>query len=221
MSNIKILLADDHPLLREGIRQVLEREEDFEVVGEAGDGNEAIRLARELLPNVIVMDIHMPNVSGLEATKQIKAEHPSIAVLVLTVHDEDEYVVRLLTAGAAGYLLKDVYFEELVHAIRAVQAGECVLHPVARQRLLKRAAITEPKDTQSDDVEQLTVREVQVLKLAAKGMSNKEIAKELGIEVPTVKWNMLNIFGKMRVGSRTEAVLFGLKKGWINLDDND
>jgi len=221
VSKIRILLADDHPLLRQGIRQLLEREEDFEVVGEAGDGNEAIRQARKLLPNVIVMDIHMPNVSGLEATKQIKAEHPSVAVLVLTVHDEDEYVVRLLTAGAAGYLLKDVYFEELVQAIRAVQAGECVLHPVARQRLLKRAAITEPKDTQSDDVEQLTVREVQVLKLAAKGMSNKEIAKELGIEVPTVKWNMLNIFGKMRVGSRTEAVLYGFKKGWIILDDND
>jgi len=218
-SMTKILLADDHPMLRQGIRQLLEREQDFEVVAEAGDGEEAVRLASELMPDVVVMDVSMPKLNGLESTKQIRAKHPAIAVLVLTIHDEDEYIVGLLEAGAIGYLLKSAYGEELVQAIRSVRAGEFVLHPIVGQRLLKRAARYQLKPIRLEGVEQLTTREVDVLRLAARGMSNKEIALELGIGVRTVKGHLVNIFAKMGVGSRTEAVLRALKRGWIVLED--
>ncbi len=218
-SKVRILLADDHPMLREGIRHLLEREPDFEVVGEAGDGSESIRLADDLVPDVVVMDIHMPKVNGLEATRRIKATHPTIAILVLTIHDEDEYIVGLLQAGAAGYLLKTAYGEELVRSIRAVVSGEFVLHPVIAKRLLKSAAGSELPSIKIGEVEQLTAREVQVLKLAAKGMSNKDIADELDIGIRTVKGHLVNIFSKMKVGSRTEAVLVALKKGWVSIDE--
>ncbi|NQT73271.1 MAG: response regulator transcription factor [Chloroflexi bacterium] len=217
-SKIKIILADDHPMLRAGIRHLLEREDDFEVVGEASDGDQVIRLANEIISDVVIMDIHMPKVSGLEATKRIKAIHPAIAILVLTIHDEDEYVVGLLQAGAAGYLLKTAYGEELVQAIRSIVAGEFVLHPVAGQRLLKIAAGDNFTPAKIDGAEQLTTRELQVLTLAAKGMSNRDIAGDLDIRVRTVKGHLVNIFAKMQVGSRIEAVLNALKKGLIRLD---
>jgi NarL family two-component system response regulator LiaR len=215
----RILLVDDHPMLRQGIRQLLERERDFEVVAEASDGEEAVTLAGELLPDVVVMDVGMPKLGGLDATKQIKAEHPRIAVLVLTIHDEDEYIIGILEAGAAGYLLKAAYGEELVQAIRAVRAGEFALHPVVAQRLLKRAAGHRLKPIKLEGVEQLTTREMEVLKLMAKGMSNQDIATELGIGVRTVKGHLVSIFAKMRVSSRTEAVLHALKQGWIAMED--
>ena len=217
----RILLADDHPMLREGIRRLLERQPGFEVVGEASNGEEAIVLTRELVPDIVIMDIHMPKVSGLEATKQIKAEYPTVGVLVLTVHDEDEYILGLLQAGAAGYLVKTVYGEELVQAIRSIKSGEFVLHPVAAQRLLAAAANLALDPVRINDVTELTERELQVLKLAARGMSNKEIAIDLDIGIRTVKGHLVNIFGKMRVGSRTEAVLVALKKGWVTLSDED
>ncbi len=219
MSRTKILLADDHPMLRQGIRELLERQSDFEVVAEAGDGDEAVRLASELKPHVVIMDIGMPKLSGLEATKQIKARHPATAVLVLTIHDEDEYITGLLEAGAAGYLLKSAYGEELVNAIRSIRTGELVLHPVVGQKLLKRMASLQPRPIKLESVEQLTNREIDVLKLAAKGMSNGDIAVELGIGLRTVKGHLVSIFSKMRVGSRTEAVLQALKRGWITLED--
>jgi len=220
-SKVRMLLADDHPMLREGIRHLLEREPDFEVVGEACDGNEAIRLADNLEPDVVVMDIHMPKVSGLEATRQIKEKHPTIAVLVLTIHDEDEYVMGLLQAGAAGYLLKTAYGEQLVQAIRSVVSGEFVLHPAIARRLLKSTVSSELPSTKIDEGEQVTAREMQVLKLAARGMANNDIAGELEIGIRTVKGHLVNIFDKMRVGSRTEAVLVALKKGWVSLDEED
>src|SRR4030042_2808950 len=140
MSNIRVLMVDDHPLLRQGVRQLLEREHDFEVVAEASDGVEAARLAGEHLPDIVLMDVGMPTVGGLAATRQIKAEHPEIAVVIFTIHDDDEYIMGLLRAGAAGYLLKSAYGEELVQALRAVKAGDQVLHPRVCSRLLKRAA---------------------------------------------------------------------------------
>lgn len=219
MPRTRILLADDHPMLRQGIRELLERERDFEVVAEAGDGEETIRLADELVPDVILMDIGMPKVSGLEATRQIKAKHPGTVVLVLTIHDEEEYIVGLLEAGAAGYLLKSAYGDELVQAIRAVRTGEFVLHPIVGQRLLKRAASYQSRPIRTVGIEQLTPRELEVLRLAARGMSNRDIAVELGIGVRTVKGHLVSIFAKMRTGSRTEAVLHALKRGWIALQD--
>ncbi len=219
MPRTKILLADDHPMLRQGIRELLEREQDFEVVAEAGDGEETVKLACERKPHVVVMDIGMPKLSGLEATKQIKAKQPATAVLVLTIHDEDEYILGLLEAGAAGYLLKSAYGEELVNAIRSIRTGELVLHPVVGQKLLKRMASLQPKPIKLESTEQLTNREIDVLKLAAKGKSNRDIATGLGIGLRTVKGHLVSIFSKMRVGSRTEAVLQALKRGWITLED--
>lgn len=206
-------------MLRQGIRELLERESDFQVVAEAGDGEEAVSQATKLKPDVILMDVGMPKLSGLEATKQIKSEHPEIVVLVLTIHDEDEYIMGLLEAGAAGYLIKSAYGEELIQAIRSVRSGEFVLHPVVMKKLLQRANNHRLKPIRLEGVEQLTSRETEVLRFMATGMSNKEIAQQLGVGVRTIKGHLVNIFAKMRVGSRTEAVLSALKQGWISLEN--
>ena len=220
MSKIRILLADDHVLVRQGTRELLELEDDLEVVGEAGDGEEAVRLAIIQRPDVAIMDISMPKLNGIEATKQIKARYPSIAVLVLTAYDDDQYIFALLEAGAAGYLLKDVPADELIKAVRAVYAGESVLHPVVARKVVNRFAQPADKRTEGQSaLDELTEREMEVLGLAAKGMMNREIAQELVISVRTVQVHLSNVFSKMRVGSRTEAVLQALRNGWITLED--
>ena len=219
MARVKILLADDHPMMREGIRHLLEREPDFQVIGEAGDGEEAVTMASEQMPDVILMDVGMPKLSGLEATRQIKAKHPHIAIIVLTVHDEDEYVMELVQAGAAGYIMKSAYGQELIHAIRAVRTGDFVLDRAVGERLLSLCTTLDPTTPKVQGSGQLTAREFEVLKRAALGMSNKHIAASLGIGVRTVKGHLLSIFGKMGVGSRTEAVLCALKRGLISLED--
>jgi NarL family two-component system response regulator LiaR len=219
MGKIKILLADDHVVVREGTRELLEREEDMEVVAEAGDGEEAVRLAFSQCPDVAIMDISMPKLNGIEATKQIKAKHPATAVLVLTAYDDDQYIFALLEAGAAGYLLKNVRSDELVEAVRAVHAGESVLHPMIARKVINRFARPKDEHGEKDSLNQLTEREMEVLKLAAKGMTNREIAQELVISVRTVQVHLTNIFGKIGVGSRTEAVLHALREGWLVLED--
>jgi NarL family two-component system response regulator LiaR len=218
VDKIRILLADDHVLVRQGTRELLEQEEDLTVVAEAGDGEEAVRLAATHRPDVAVMDISMPKLDGIEATQQIKTQDPTIAVLVLTAYDDDQYVFALLEAGAAGYLLKDVQASELVKAVRAVYAGESILHPTIARKVINRFA--QPADKREEDVlDQLTEREMEVLRLAARGMTNQEIAQELVISVRTVQVHLSNVFSKMGVGSRTEAVLHALRKGWIALED--
>jgi NarL family two-component system response regulator LiaR len=219
MEKIRILLADDHVLVRQGTRELLEREEDMEVVAEAGDGEEAVHLAKSQCPDVAIMDISMPKLNGIEATKQIKAVHPATAVLVLTAYDDDQYIFALLEAGAAGYLLKNVRAEELVDAVRAVHVGESVLHPAIARKVINRFARSKEERDAGTTVEQLTERELEVLKLAAKGMTNREIAQELVISVRTVQVHLTNVFGKIGVGSRTEAVLYGLREGWLTLED--
>lgn len=219
MDKIRILLAEDHVLVRQGTRELLEQEDDMEVVAEAGDGEQAVKLVAEKHPDVAIVDIAMPKLNGIEATKKIKTIHPATAVLVLTAYDEDEYVFALLEAGAAGYLLKDVRAEELVKAVRDVFAGESVLHPSIARKVVSRFARSAEGRDEEGTLEQLTERELEVLRAAAKGMTNQEIAAKLYISVRTVQAHLSNIFGKIGVGSRTEAVVHALRKGWITLED--
>ena len=219
MGKIKVLLAEDHVVVREGTRELIQREVDMEVVGEAGDGEEAIEMVNKLRPDVVIMDITMPKLNGIEATKQIKALHPATVVLILTAYDNDQYIFALLEAGAAGYLLKNVRGRELIDAIRAVYAGESVLHPVVARRVIGQLVSPAPSHIGARVTEPLSERETEVLKLAAKGISNKDIAKELFLSPRTVQAHLGNIFNKLGVASRTEAVLYGLRRGWLTLED--
>ena len=219
MNTIRILLAEDHVVVRQGTRQLLEREPDFEIVGEAGDGEETVRLASQLKPDVVIMDVAMPKLSGIEATRQIKELLPSTIVLVLTGYDYDEYIFSLLEAGAAGYLLKDVSGDELIDAIRAVYAGEPMFHPRVLRKLMSRFSPPVAGPAPARPAEALSEREMEVLKSAAKGMSNKDIGKVLFISERTVQAHMRSIFNKLGVGSRSEAVLYSLKRGWFTLED--
>lgn len=219
MKKIKILIADDHAFVREGTRRILEQEPDLEVVAEAGDGEEAVRLASDLKPDVAIIDVAMPKLDGIEATRRIKALCPEVAVLVLSAYDDDQFVFGLLEAGAAGYLLKSVRGHEIVDAIRAVDAGESVLHPSVARKVLNRFASVSSRAQRKKPLELLTDREMEVLKLVTKGLSNKDIADGLSLSVRTVQGHLANIFNKMRVSSRTEAVVHALKEGWVTLDD--
>jgi DNA-binding NarL/FixJ family response regulator len=216
---IKVLLADDHALFREGTRNLIEQEEDMQVVGEASDGAEAVSLVTELKPDVALVDIAMPTLNGIEATKQIKEKHPATAVLILTAYDNDQYIVALLEAGAAGYLLKNVSGKELISAIRSVHAGESVLHPVIARKVFGRLAGGKIEPEKTPGEEELSEREIEVLKLAAGGMSNQDIADKLFLSRRTVQSHLSNIFRKMDVGSRTEAILQALRTGLVTLDD--
>ena len=219
MDKIKILIADDHAVVREGTRRILEQEEDLEVVAEAGDGEEAVRQATRLKPDVAIIDVAMPKLDGIEATKQIKSACPTITVLILSAYDDDQFVFSLLEAGAAGYLLKSVRGSELVDAVRAVQAGESVLHPSIARKVLNRFARISGEPKEKEPTEVLSEREMDVLRLVTKGLSNKDIAEELCLSIRTVQGHLGNIFNKLQVGSRTEAVVRALKEGWVALDD--
>jgi len=215
---IRVLLADDHLVVREGTRQIIEREPDLVVVAEANDGREAVALAEKECPDVALLDISMPVMNGIEATKEIKKICPRTAVLVFTAYDYDEYVFAILEAGAAGYLLKNVRGGELIDALRRVYAGESVLHPAIAKKVVSRvAASAGAEETPGREI--LTDRELEVLRLAAQGLSNRQIAERLVVSPRTVQSHMANIFGKLQVGSRTEAVTLALRRRWISLKD--
>jgi len=216
---IRILIADDHAVLREGMHNRLEQEKDFEVVGEASDGEEAVKLGSELKPDVIIMDIVMPKLSGIEATRLIKQASPSTAVLILTAYSDIRYILGLLEAGACGYLLKSARGSEIVGAIRAVRSGESVLDPVVTRKLLQRVVGLAQGSGEGSTSGQLTPRETEILRLAARGMSNKDIANVLFLSLRTVKAHLTNIFNKMGCGCRTDAIIKGLRDGCITLDD--
>lgn len=219
MNTIRVIIADDHELFREGTRTLIDKEKDMEVIGEASDGEEAIALVKQLQPHVVLMDIAMPKINGIEATGKIKKDHPATAVLILTAYDNDQYIVALLEAGAAGYLLKNVKSSDLVNAIRAVHAGEAVLHPAIAQKVFSRFGSGKKEAPESVQLAELSEREMEILRLAARGMSNFDIAQSLFLSRRTVQTHLANIFRKMDVGSRTEAVLQAMKKGWLTMDD--
>ena len=214
MSAIRVLLADDHVIVRRGLHYLLERSPGFEVVGEAADGREAVKMAEELNPDVVVMDIAMPNLNGLDATAQIVKKNPAVGVVILSMYSDETYLVRALSAGAKGYLLKDATREDLFRAVVAVYRGESLIQPAVASRVLDRfvemSRKTAPGETLSD-------REIEVLQLMARGAANKEIAAELFISESTVKTHIANIFQKLDVNDRTEAVTTALQKGIIQL----
>lgn len=219
---IKVLLADDHVIVREGTREMLERQTDMHVVAEANDGLDAIELARIYRPDVIVMDIAMPNMNGIEATREIKKLLPTTAILILTAYDSDQYVMALIEAGAAGYMLKNVRGNQLIDAIRAVHSGENILQPSTTRRVIDQLSKNNPAkhEEEADSLSHaLTEREMEVLKLAAKGVSNRDIADQLFLSSRTVQTHLSNIFKKLNVASRTEAILYGLKRGWFYMEE--
>jgi NarL family two-component system response regulator LiaR len=216
---IRTLIADDHALLRQGTAELLNREPDLEVVGEAADGQAAVDLARDLRPDVVLMDIRMPGLSGLEATRRIHDLLPDTRILVLTAYDDDEYVLSLLRAGAHGYLLKTSPITELTQAIRQVWAGDTPLHPaIARKLVLRLADGPAIPDEAQADVQALTPRELEVLQCLARGLSNRQIAESLFISDRTVQAHLSNIFSKLHVTSRVEAVLAAIRLRLFTLD---
>jgi DNA-binding NarL/FixJ family response regulator len=215
---VRVVIAEDHALVREGTRQILEEQPGVEVVGEAEDGEEAVDLVSRLSPDVVLMDIAMPKLNGIEATRRIKESSPSTSVLVLSAYDDDQYIYALLDAGAAGYLLKNVRGEELARAVRAVAEGESVLHPTIAAKVFKRYTSSSQAPAQ-EGIEPLTNRETEVLAIAAKGLGNKMIARELNLSDRTVQVHLSNIFGKLGVASRTEAVITALRRGLLRLEE--
>lgn len=214
---IRILLADGHRLVRQGIRRIFEAESDFEVIGEADDGEQAVKLARELRPDIIVMEAQMGKLDSVEATRRVKAQHPEGVVVVLTAYEDEEHIADILRAGAGGCLLKSTDADKLVKAIRFIRAGLFVSDPTVEQRILKQAA--RPRRVAVDFGQHLTRREAEVLKLLAMGANNRDIASHLGLAERTVKGHVMNIFDKLDVGSRTEAVREALRRGWVSLED--
>jgi DNA-binding NarL/FixJ family response regulator len=217
--NVEILLADDHPLLCQALRYALEKQQDFKVIAEASNGEEAVKLATELLPNIVIMDIGMPVLNGIDATKQIKKAVPSIAILALTIHDDNEHIISILEAGASGYLTKSAKDSEVINAIRSIMEGETVLSQTVFQQILKYASKHAIKPVNINTREKLSTRELELLQLIAEGISNKDIALRLDLNLRTIKGYLNTLFSKLGVASRTEAVIVGLRKGIINLQD--
>lgn len=210
-SKIRILLADDHPVVREGLRGMLEGQSDFTIVGEAGNGSEAVMLAVQLHPHVILMDLRMPEMDGVAAIAALQAKGSTARVLVLTTFDSDADIVRAIEAGATGYLLKDTPRQELFHGVRAAARGETVLAPAVATRLLGRMRMP-AEDTLSE-------RELEVLQLVARGNSNRAIGQALHISQATVKTHLVHIFAKLNVSDRTAAVTAAVTRGILRLDD--
>lgn len=213
--SIRILLAEDHAVMRTGLRLVLERQPDFQVAGEASDGREAVNLAQKERPDVVVMDIGMPNLNGIEATRQICTTLPTCAVVILSMHSDEGYVLRALKAGAKGYLLKESAETDLIAAIRAVVAGKAYFSP-AVSRMLVEDYVRQLQDREIEDsYELLTTREREVLQLIAEGRSNKEIASQLNVSLYTVETHRGNLMEKLNLHTVPELILYAVRKGVI------
>jgi NarL family two-component system response regulator LiaR len=218
--SIKVLLAEDHKIVREGTRQLLGQSPDMDVIGEASDGVEAVQLAADFLPDVIVMDVRLPRLNGIEATRTITTRFPGIRVLILSAYDDDSYVFPLLEAGASGYLLKTASGMELAEAIRQVHAGQKALAPRITAKIVNRLGGRGSFRGTGMTVG-LTDREMEVLRAAALGRPNKSIANALAISPRTVQVHLRNIFAKLGVDSRSQAVAYAIRHGWISLEASD
>ena len=221
---IKILIADDHALLRQGIKRVLNFEDDLEVIGEAEDGQEALARTLIMQPDVLLLDLNMPGLSGLEVAKKLKQADCKTRIIALTIHDSDNYVLELLKNGALGYLLKDVEPAVLVKAIHVVNDGNAFVYPMLAERLFGSVAISDNVESKAKEIldesrgERLTAREMDVLECIAKGFSNNDISKALGLSEKTVKNHLTSIFHKLKVNDRTQALVYVLKNKIISLD---
>jgi len=216
MSQIRIVLADDHAVMRTGLRLVLERQADFTVVGEASDGREAVALVQREAPEVLVMDIGMPNLNGIEAARQVAAAAPQVAVVILSMHSDEAYVLRALKAGARGYLLKESAESDLIAAIRAVHAGKAFFSP-AVSRMLVEDYVRQLQDREIEDsYELLTTREREILQLVAEGKSNKEVAAVLNLSLYTIETHRGNLMEKLGLHTVPELILYAVRKGVIS-----
>jgi len=213
MTKTKILIADDHTIVRQGIRELLTKRHDFEVVGEAKDGTEAVKLASSLKPDVVLMDITMPNTDGLAATRHIKKVHPEIKVLILTIHDSEEYIYQILKYGADGYVVKEAAYEELVAAIEVVARGKKYLSPSISGEVITKY-VQEPRSSKGP-LESLTQKETEVLRLIAEGFKNKEIAAKLFVSVKTVEFHRFNVMKKLDIHNQAALIRFAIRLGML------
>jgi DNA-binding NarL/FixJ family response regulator len=217
---LRVLIADDHQLFRRGLRMVLEDEHDIEVVAEAGDGREAVELAREHAPDVVVLDVRMPVLSGIEAAREIRAEQPGTRILVLTISDDEDDLYEAIKAGANGYLLKEISIDEIGDAVRQIHAGQSLISPAMATKLLDEFAALVRKDEEPKEkvpAPRLTPREMEVLQHIAKGMNNRDIAEALFISENTVKNHVRNILEKLHLRSRMEAVIYAVRENLLEI----
>jgi len=217
VDKITFIIADDHPTFRDGLSRLLEDEEGLVCVAKSADGIEAVELVKQLQPDVAIIDVSMPNLNGIEAVKQIKAACPKTAVLMVSAFDYQSYILASLQAGAVGYMSKSASLHEIANAIRLVHSGDSVFDAKATEKVVRHLSAGEGSN--KTHLGNLQTRELEVLKLAAKGMSNKEIAGELFISERTVQTHLVNIFRKLGVSSRTQAVLHALREGWLTIDN--
>ncbi len=215
---MRVLIADDHAIVREGLRTILEAQPDIEVVGEATDGEEAVNKTKEIQPDIVLMDITMPRMNGMEATRQIRQQSPDVKILVLTMHESDEYFFKMLDAGAGGYFIKGGSSSELISALRAIWQGDVFLYPTMAKKLLSDYLQRVRAGQDKENYGGLTLREREVLKLIAEGHTNLEIAGLLVISVATVQTHRAHIMAKLGLRSRTELIKYAIRQGYITLD---
>lgn len=221
MSQIRVLIADDHRIVRQGLRHVCERTGGFAVVGEAQNGQEAVEMAQELRPDVILMDVNMPVLDGVQATRRVVAAEPSMRVIILTMYRQDRYVFEAIKAGARGYLLKDVDEEDLVAAIRAVCRGEALINPTLASNLLDEFRRLSQTTDGAGEPEHLTEAEMDVLRLVAQGADNRTVAERLVLSERTVANRLSSVYQKLHVNNRTQATLIALRRGWAQLEEEE